>query len=446
MELQDKNNNIIKFHLILNESELKNSDLVQNYLEYSLKFRKPKKSFKFYINITKIFDYYPKLIKNILDNIPKLGYYKDYFYILSFCRNSELSEYIFKLIIQQLDQDIQNYNNFKEISTLGKWLPREKSRLDKKINFVDKFNSKFFPNHQINTARKKYRQLKSKLNKRLGTLEVNLCSKNYKINFDKVSPYSLKKNMVNLIKHPEIKSDLNKYNYNQLSKLNLSDFINKITTEPVDLEIINKIWSENQDKYLLELPYINKLINNSIGIFDLSRETFNNNFQNFILGIILILSEIKSNKIIIADNNLINFPDNLNLVEKSKYILKYIGPNNKLDIYNYYGLYNTDNKTKNILVFSSLEPNNLEKLKSNNIIYFQYKIGKSEIIIYKGSKINRLPNYNINIKNKTKNPIINNLIQDYFNKNNPINKIIPGIILILILIFGAYFFSRFFRF
>src|SRR5207245_2961042 len=105
--------------------------------------------------------------------------YKDYFYILNFSKNTNLDDYIYNIIINQLKEYLKNIKCKKQISTLGKWLPREKSEINKKINFIDKFNSKFYPDFAIYSARKRYRKLKSMLNKNLGTLEVNLCAKNY---------------------------------------------------------------------------------------------------------------------------------------------------------------------------------------------------------------------------------------------------------------------------
>src|SRR5579885_2376372 len=107
----------LKFKNILYDHELENVNIVKEYLTFSLNKRKPKKDFKFYINICKIYNFYPNTICDILDNIPKLGYYKDYFFILFFSRNENLNNYIYKIIINQIKKDVDNFNKKQKIST-----------------------------------------------------------------------------------------------------------------------------------------------------------------------------------------------------------------------------------------------------------------------------------------------------------------------------------------
>src|SRR6266567_1453470 len=135
-----------RYHRIFHEQDLMDAPFIKSYLEKEFRFRRTKKNKALYINVSIIFQEYPDTIKEILDNILSLGYYKDYFYVLMFSRNPELDQYIYGIIIGQLRYDQINLKNNKKISTLGKWLPREDSKINKKCNFIDKFNKIFFPN------------------------------------------------------------------------------------------------------------------------------------------------------------------------------------------------------------------------------------------------------------------------------------------------------------
>ena len=76
---------------------------------------------------------------------------------------------------------LDNLAKEKKISTLGKWLPREKSSINKKCGFVDKFCKLFFPKIKNKfQARREYRKTKTLINQKLGTIETKICGKLYK--------------------------------------------------------------------------------------------------------------------------------------------------------------------------------------------------------------------------------------------------------------------------
>ena len=139
------------FKKILNDIQLKDIELVKEYLKFSFRQRKAKKDYKLYINICRIFDVYPDTIKELLDNIPTLGYYKDYFYVLKFSRNATLSKYIYDIVVKQLKIDMQHIKSKQndKITTLGKWLPRETSKINKETNFIDNFTEIFYIKRKI---------------------------------------------------------------------------------------------------------------------------------------------------------------------------------------------------------------------------------------------------------------------------------------------------------
>ena len=67
---------------VFDKNDLDDKDKVKKYLQLSFQKRLRKKSMKLYYNICQIFEKYPATIKELLNNIPVLGYYKYYFYIL----------------------------------------------------------------------------------------------------------------------------------------------------------------------------------------------------------------------------------------------------------------------------------------------------------------------------------------------------------------------------
>lgn len=73
-----------QYKTILSNEQLNDPSFVKEYLEFSFKKRRPEKDAKLYINICKIYEKYPETIQELLDNINKLGYYKDYFHILKY--------------------------------------------------------------------------------------------------------------------------------------------------------------------------------------------------------------------------------------------------------------------------------------------------------------------------------------------------------------------------
>ncbi|GAG49459.1 unnamed protein product, partial [marine sediment metagenome] len=141
--------------------ENKDKDGVKNYLMDTFKFQRAQKYNAVYINLCRLYEHYPQTITEIIKNIPTLGYWKDYFFILKFSRNKELTRLIYNIIIKKLRVDINKYNQGQSISSLAKWLPREGSKLEKRINFIDTVNQELYPKCNRITARKKHRQLVS---------------------------------------------------------------------------------------------------------------------------------------------------------------------------------------------------------------------------------------------------------------------------------------------
>ncbi|ARF10077.1 hypothetical protein Indivirus_12_5 [Indivirus ILV1] len=386
-------NNIYK--TILSNEQINDPVFVKKYLQFSFNKRQPEKDKKLYINICKIYGSYPDTIKELLVNIPKLGYYKDYFHILKYSENNSLSDYIFELIIAQIKEDISQMKNKAKISTLGKYLPREKSKLNIKINFIDKFCNTLYPNINQFTARRKYRKLKTELNQYLGTLEAKLATKKYdEINFNKVSPYALKKNMQIINNHETSSNKFKEYLLDKLKNCSLTQFISYSLSNVFTQEEINKVWEYN--RFLMDIPTLsNELVANSMCIIDLSKDTFTYKFEYFTIGLAILIDQFSllKNKIIIAGHGLVNL-DGKNVTEKAEYLMKLCGPVRKINLEDYVVMANEMNNGKcNNLIFvtsKDIGPINYI-LEDNKLIVRQYipDNGGYNVLYYNGNNVKR---------------------------------------------------------
>jgi hypothetical protein len=329
---------------ILSDYQIEDVEQVKEYITNSFLKRKPKKSDKLYINLCNIYEYYPYLVEEIINNIPKLGYCKDYFHILSFSNNYALNNYIYNVVIKQITLDLDNLQKGIPISTLGKWLPSEGSRINRKINFVDKFNALVWGKTQLSkfTLRKKYRQLKTRLNKELGTLETLMATRQLdNIDIKKVSNYSLQRHKHHLLKNPEMINKYNDYEKHRLMKLNLFDFVKELDTGKCDNEILKDIW-DTQNYHML-IPYVNQIINNSVCVVDLSQDMFTNNAHYLSLGIALLVSKMSDcqNNVIVG-KDIVKFDNDMSLVDMKNKLLKYSGPLQNINVEYYKKLVNSD--------------------------------------------------------------------------------------------------------
>lgn len=433
---------IRKFRKVLRNDEVKDIDTVKEYLEFSFKKRRSKKDYKVYINVCKIYNIYPNTIKELLNNIPKLGYYKDYFYVLMFSRNVELSDYIYDIVIKQLNDDLANLKENKKISTMGKWLPRESSKINKTCNFIDTFNSKFYPDKEKFNARKRYRKLKTMLNSKIGTLEAKICTHQMDtIDFNKVSRTALKRNKSTLLKNEVSKEKLESHIKSTITKMSLSNFVKEIMINNHNSEMIQDIWEHN--RFSMELPYFNRLVCNSVCIIDLSKDTYNNDSQYFTIGIALLIDLFSTleNKVFVCNNNLVKL--NGSIKEKIDQLTKYCGPCKQIDITRYYDLVtknNAENQCKNIFFVTNKDISNLEWLldKKMTLVQFKPQYDEYDIVYYNGDKETKFKKYMTNnydsdeiISHEKKSKNINDII----NKSNELNDRQTPINIILLMLF-----------
>lgn len=442
-----------KFKTILSNDVLKDPEFVKEYLAFSFYKRRPEKDPKLYINICRIYEVYPDTIKELLNNINRLGYYKDYFHILKHTNpksdlQKNLIAYIYDLIIQQISEDITNMKKKSKISTLGKYLPREKAKLNLKINFIDRFNEVMFPHATQFTARKNYRQLKTEFNNYLGTLESKLATKDYsKINFDKVSHYALTNNMKVIESHPDAAQKFKDYRSSQLKSGTLTYFISCVLSHEYDEAEIEKVWEYN--RFLMDIPGLNyEFVSNAAIIIDLSKDTFGFKFEYFTIGLALLVNQFSllENKVFLAGHGLIDFSEHKTITSKCDYLMKLCGPTKEIVLTNYLEtVQNVNNNTcKNLIFVTSKDIGNIEEgLKDTKVTLRQYipDFGKYYIMYYNGNQIKKYCRYNHKdhgpVDDNTDTKKINNISQitkeskELNNFRTPV-YIVTGLLLIVI--------------
>ena len=412
-----------QFKKILDDDEIKNSDFVKEYLKFSFDRRRAEKDMKLYINICKIYNSYPDTIKELLDNIPTLGYYKDYFHIYNLSKSTELNQYILDLVVKQIKIDITNLKENKEISTVGKFLPRENSKLNKNNSFIDAFCKVLYPGMKIESAKKKYRKLKTLLNAKLGTLESLLCTQQLeKINLNKVSPMALEKNKQALLGNDITRAKLDQYETELLKKLSLASFIKELLLNKHSIDKMQDLWDHN--RYCMEIPFIYRLISNSVCIVDLSKDTFSSETQFFALGIALLIDQFSlvKNKTMVCNDTLVNLQGNI--LEKANQLLTLCGPCKELNAEKLYETVKINNKdsyseVKNLVFVSTKQLTNYEILADKKITLIHYvpKYDNFNIKYFNGSKIKEFKKYT------SKNTVLRNEA-DYYESVKDIDNII----------------------
>lgn len=410
-----------------------------NKLVELLSIKRPQKKWYVYGKISKFYRKYPETIKSILKNINKIGYYKDWFYILVTGKhNKSLVDYIYKLILDKLAEDLKSYDRGEKISTLSKWMPRENGFFDKKVDFVNKFSELLFPDEKRGfTRKKKYRKMMSKLNKYLDTTEIKLCNKDMKnINFNNISNICLHKHKKMFIEHEDTNINFQKYLFDKYLKFNIFSFTKKILSTnilPFEQNILIKIWNTKKEFYINNFFHKIYTLNNNNKkyniLLDMSSNMINTSTLYVIIGSILVLVEhfkldyiytncYKPNKISLK---------NLNVIDMAKKILNNSSTFRSIE-------YGKLDKDKHIICFT--DKNRL--IEANEHIIFGNKI-------YVNEEEDNITFINCEVKNKKNVSYVERLIKkspEYY-KNNLQKKILYIFIFsILLLSIFSFFYQK----
>lgn len=392
-----------------------NIEKYKNNIIESLRKNKLGKNYKIYKLIINSYDKFPETIKEILNILPNITYYKDYFNILILSKNELLNNVIYDIIYRKINEDIINYNNNKEISTLAKWMPRKGLSIDRKINFVNEFCSRYYKEKDHFTALIKYKKTITILTKKINPIEINLCQKTYD-NITNIT-YQNTKTYHKVIQKDEIKDkikniiidnynsknyeDIIIYAYNLLKnkniiKKNKQNENNKNIDEidEINKNYLNEYFKNNYKKYL---DMYKKILDNNTLAIDFDNIFINEYINEFIMFIILFLYKYEKVYICGLNNWIIkkdNLNDNINMIINSiisinninikelqeningKIILltnKKIIKNDKISCVNFNGLKKIFNIHKKEIPIKNILNNSRE--------IHQYKIYKLKIII-----------------------------------------------------------------
>jgi hypothetical protein len=149
------------------------------------------------------------IVIDLLKLVPDYGRYDDMIVL----NNSDMFEYIFELI----KKDKKDMKDGKGISLLAKWMPSEKSKLDKELNFVTKFC-------KVNKlSMKEYRVMLSELRSYLNIVEKLISTRRWSdIDYDKVPSCAM-----NNLKKAFEKHD----------KIGFMDYIEKLKNNEVKINV-----------------------------------------------------------------------------------------------------------------------------------------------------------------------------------------------------------------
>ena len=165
-----------------------------------------------YMMITTWYNFFPNLAEFALKCIVDLGEkhpygsWKDIKYLCEYCRSQGhdvthgLVQYAIQLLNDQLRKDASSTGN---LSLAAKWAPREKT----KFSWIyTELSTNYFPQYMATAdnaqryekavlkCKTEYRKLISSLNKKIDTLQIKQCRKNWSaIDFDRVTSISLGK-------------------------------------------------------------------------------------------------------------------------------------------------------------------------------------------------------------------------------------------------------------
>lgn len=113
-----------------------------------------------------------ELLYKVLHKIPEYGRWDD---LILLSEQEECRNAIYKILVDQLKTDILTMKENKPISLLAKWMPTEKHKLDKQLNFVTNFCK------YNKSSPKNYRRTMSSLRRHLDILERKICNGEWSI-------------------------------------------------------------------------------------------------------------------------------------------------------------------------------------------------------------------------------------------------------------------------
>jgi hypothetical protein len=300
-----------------------------------------------YKSISLLHKYYPKTIKSILINLDKITNYQDYFFILEYSKDEEVNRKIMKILIDQFNLDAENLKHNKTISTLAKWMPREGSGQDKRLDhFVEKFckivyykNKNDDPNNSlldINTAKNRYRKTIAQLRKYIDYTErhldpkdlqnldySNVTNKNFELYYD-----ILWKNTEKMYDY--LDSRYSRFYYLTARLVKLFELQNRDKYKQ-ELEYLQIIWDKLELKYMQKYQKDLEILKDHVLLIDISASHLDNNKYDLIRLYLLFLYS-KNKKVIINKKNPQVLEKQNSLIENIEQLFMNMSPCNMIDI------------------------------------------------------------------------------------------------------------------
>lgn len=264
-------------------------------------------------------------------------YHKQYLYILTLTRNVHLINDIYDIMVDKFRNDIYQHQKSKPISTIAKWLPREKSSYDVQLDFINKFTDKMYPGMAKGRAFKQYRVQAATLSKKLNITETHIAEKDFEnINFRKVPVVCLRRNMNLFLSHAETKERLTAYlnkKFVDVSEKTYIDYLLNANLHPVEKQICISAFSIRKKNLIEKHSFLNNIGNRHIvPVLDMSSDMFKsgNIYRNILIALISLQF---SDKIIInsCEPLLLDIHHKKNISDKVKIIMRNLSESHQID-------------------------------------------------------------------------------------------------------------------
>ena len=240
------NDIIAKFTKAFSEDQL----LAMKMLFYARNIRGglgEKRTFRILINY--MAKYHTEIMEKNLDLIPYFGRWDDLYALV----DTPLEKQVFDLIREQLKEDLNNCDNGKEISLMAKWLNSTSGVSPQSIK-LGRITAK-----NLHLSYKAYRQILSKLRKKLNIIERNMSQDEWnKIVYNQIPALAMKRYKNALMRHNCIEFD------NYIKKVKKGEEkINAKTLYPYDLMKAGRLadrWHSDSCEYYYDLPAYDEVI------------------------------------------------------------------------------------------------------------------------------------------------------------------------------------------
>lgn len=122
---------------------------------------------------------YPETTLALLEMVPHYGCWKDLYEMSESIGDAAFTERVVSITASQLLEDMSMDMKEKDISLCAKWAPRErKNKHTHEMHLVRLLGKKMFPDRSPTERLACYRQMVSRLNRQLKTVEIQMCSDN----------------------------------------------------------------------------------------------------------------------------------------------------------------------------------------------------------------------------------------------------------------------------